>query len=269
MRRRAPSTASSKSSTSMYMDQELDALYDYLAKIILLGPSGCGKSCILHRFVKGDWKILTSQTIGVEFSSKIIKVGQGASKRGMKLQLWDTAGQERFKSLTRGYYRGSAGVLLVYDITSRESFNSLKGFIADIRALTTPNTSIIVLGNKVDLEIDADPTTVVPHSEAMEFCLRNGNIPLMYTSALTGENVTEAFSRLAEMILTKVELGHIDPEDIDSGVQYGEITPWDHTLPRSQGRSLITLMGGRRDSSTNRRGVIDLDWPSASHYSCC
>lgn len=63
-------------------------MYDYLAKIILLGPSGCGKSCLLHRFVKGEWRVLSSQTIGVEFASKIVRIGTGARRKRVKLQLW-------------------------------------------------------------------------------------------------------------------------------------------------------------------------------------
>jgi small GTP-binding protein len=259
MRRRAPSTASSKSSVtdSIIAEQELDSLYDYLAKIILLGPSGCGKSCILHRFVQEEWKVLTSQTIGVEFSSKIVKVGQGPTKRNLKLQLWDTAGQERFRSLTRGYYRGSAGVLLVYDISNRESFDKLGEFLADVKSLTAPNVSIIVIANKVDLQDEADPSTVVRMSEVLDFCARNDNLPLIHTSALSGQNIEEAFTRLASMILTKVELGVVDPEDIDSGVQYGEVPRWDSTLPRSRGTlSLGGLFGGRRQRQR-------------SSYSCC
>lgn len=243
MRRRALSVSSKSSATdSSLIDQELDSLYDYLAKIILLGCSGTGKSCVLHRFVAGDWQVMMSQTIGVEFSSKIIKVGNGPTKRNIKLQLWDTAGQERFRSLTRGYYRGSAGVLLVYDITTRDTFEQLGDFMADIRALTSPTVSIVVLANKTDLKPDVDPSQLVSNAEIVEFCIRNGDIPLMYTSAKTGYNVQEAFERLASIILTKIELGVIDPEDVDSGVQYGEVPRWDSTLPRNS--RILGLIGG-------------------------
>ncbi|KAF5118222.1 hypothetical protein DV454_000703 [Geotrichum candidum] len=295
MRRRTFSTSSSTtpsvvgSLTSDYTAgfQELETLYDYLSKIILLGPSGCGKSCILHRFVKGEWKVLTSQTVGVEFASKIVRIGPGGdSVKRMKLQLWDTAGQERFRSLTRGYYRGSAGVLLVYDVTSRESFQALEEFIDDVRALTSPGVSIVVLGNKCDLVDSADPTTLVPESDVARFCMENGSgdrqykelntgtnsinfsggdIAFLTTSALTGENVEEAFRLLAGMILTKIEMGVIDPENIESGVQYGEVPSWDRNSitrrgmsgtsfgssggsskkpPQQHGRSLTTLVAG-------------------------
>ena len=87
-------------------------------------------------------------TIGVEFGSKIVPVGG----KTVKLQIWDTAGQERFRSVTRSYYRGAAGALLVYDITSRESFNSLKNWLTDARNLASPAIVILLVGNKKDLE---------------------------------------------------------------------------------------------------------------------
>src|ERR1700761_8760155 len=110
-------------------------MYDYLAKIVLIGPSGAGKSCLLHRFVKSEWRILSSQTIGVEFASKIVKVGSSPhhTKR-IKLQLWDTAGTERFRSVSRSYYRGAAGAVLVYDVANLATFQALPTFLSDVRA---------------------------------------------------------------------------------------------------------------------------------------
>lgn len=267
MRRRTTSTASSKSSQSDSIihggggdNQELDTLYDYLAKIILLGPSGCGKSCILHRFVKGEWKVLSSQTIGVEFSSKIVKVGS----TGVKLQLWDTAGQERFRSLTRGYYRGSAGVVLVYDITNRDSFRKLPEFMADIKALTPSTVSVVVVANKIDVEEEEEHVT---DAEVTEFCQRETNIPIVNASAYNGQNIDELFDRLTSMIVTKIELGVIDPEDMDSGVQYGQVPRWDSTISKNNGGSILKLLGGSRGRSTNgMSGRLD---SQAQRSNCC
>ncbi|KAH8649493.1 P-loop containing nucleoside triphosphate hydrolase protein [Tricladium varicosporioides] len=265
------SSAASEESAGAARDQELGSMYDYLAKIILLGPSGSGKSCLLHRFVKNEWRVLSSQTIGVEFASKIIKVGTGARRKRIKLQLWDTAGTERFRSVSRSYYRGAAGALLVYDIASHNTFSSLSSFMNDARALASPNLTLILVGNKVDLAdsgnlIDtslppATPSSVnskgsnfpfngngsvgstsggtnmglgaqlratvaegreVTGEEASKWASSN-NIPVsMEVSALSGENVDEVFGRLARMILTKIELGEIDPDDPMSGIQYGD-----------------------------------------------
>ena len=85
--RKRTSSRSSTDSSEPTRQQELSSMYDYLAKIILIGPSGTGKSCLLHRLVKNEWRILSSQTIGVEFASKIVKVGNGPRRKRVKLQV--------------------------------------------------------------------------------------------------------------------------------------------------------------------------------------
>ena len=91
---------------------------DYLFKFIIIGDTGVGKSCILNQYLRGKFNPSTKHTVGVEFGMKYEKV----NNKTIKVQIWDTAGQERFKSVTRSYFRGSIGVLIVYDITSVESF---------------------------------------------------------------------------------------------------------------------------------------------------
>ncbi|KAL1889898.1 hypothetical protein Sste5346_008624 [Sporothrix stenoceras] len=288
MTRPRGSSAASEESTGTARDQELGSMYDYLAKIILLGPSGSGKSCLLHRFVKNEWRVLSSQTIGVEFSSKIIKVGNGARRKRIKLQLWDTAGTERFRSVSRSYYRGAAGAILVYDVTAHRSFDALQPFLNDARALASPNLTTLLVGNKLDLTADlidvsdsrqaptpssasflssspsasilgtsvattatsipasaqvpstptAAPTapglgaqlkaTVAPEGREVSTTeagrwASSVHVPVaLEVSALSGEGVDEVFSRIARMILTKIELGEIDPDDPMSGIQYGD-----------------------------------------------
>ncbi|CAD6501429.1 BgTH12-01681 [Blumeria graminis f. sp. triticale] len=251
--------------------QELGSMYDYLAKIILIGPSGSGKSCLLHRFVKDEWRVLSSQTIGVEFASKIIKVGSGSRRKRIKFQLWDTAGTERFRSISRSYYRGAAGALLVYDISSHETFSALPSFINDARALASPNLTLLLVGNKLDLAdqgylvdvASSSPPQNIPNSfssretggypqatigslnsnlglgsqwtatmapegrevsseEASKWARLHNITASMDVSAMSGENVDEVFHRLARVILTKIELGEIDPDDPTSGIQYGD-----------------------------------------------
>ncbi|KAI2200786.1 hypothetical protein LOZ18_002884 [Ophidiomyces ophidiicola] len=274
-RQRNISNASSQSSLPD-QNQELGSMYDYLAKVILLGPSGAGKSCLLHRFVKNEWKVLSSQTIGVEFSSKIVKVGSGSRRKRIKLQLWDTAGTERFRSVSRSYYRGAAGAILIYDVASLASFKALPTFLLDARALASPNLTVLLAGNKSDLitdhmingddwedgvKIPATPSSTsskqspfpadlgcgsfrstttpavgtrmtatespegreVSLEEASRWAARN-NIPVaVEVSALSGDCVEELFNRLARIILTKIELGEIDPDDPQSGIQYGDM----------------------------------------------
>ena len=232
------------------------------------------RSCLLHRFVKSEWRILSSQTIGVEFASKIVKIGTGPSRRRVKLQLWDTAGTERFRAVSRSYYRGAAGAVLVYDVASIMSFNALPTFLMDAKALASPNLAVILAGNKVDLsdaqsqqEPAPNPSStssrqssfltdgvgsarsVIPGSRwtatkpgegrevqqdiATRWASKSGIPVVTEVSALSGENVDELFNRLARMILTKIELGEVDPDDPQSGIQYGEMGDWDGNSIRS------------------------------------
>ncbi|KAJ9151672.1 GTP-binding protein YPTC4 [Coniochaeta hoffmannii] len=301
MTRPRRSSAASEESTGTARDQELGSMYDYLAKIILLGPSGTGKSCLLHRFVNSSWRVLSSQTIGVEFASKIIKVGTGARRKRIKLQLWDTAGTERFRSVSRSYYRGAAGAVLVYDVTSRKSFEGLGPFLNDARALASPNLTVLLVGNKLDLAGDeaaggdddgllapSTPGSEGPGSygaglgaqlkastapegrevsaaEASRWASSVGVPVAMEVSAFSGEGVDEVFGRLARMILTKIELGEIDPDDPMSGIQYGDGGGWN--AGASDGASVksgLTLDeggGGVRRRRRRTRGTVGLgEW---------
>ncbi|KAG0327671.1 Ras- protein Rab-4A, partial [Podila humilis] len=108
-----------------------------------------------------------THTIGVEFGSRIVTIG----KNQVKLQIWDTAGQERFRSVTRSYYRGAAGALLVYDISNRNTFTSIAKWIADARKLAGADIALMLVGNKLDLE-DREVT----YLEASRFAQENGRI---------------------------------------------------------------------------------------------
>ena len=227
-------------------------------------------------------RILSSQTIGVEFASKIVKVGTGVRRKRIKLQLWDTAGTERFRSVSRSYYRGAAGAVLVYDVASHSSFDALPTFLNDARVLASPNLTLLLAGNKVDLisnpvpnsnsssqapypssSLSSKPSlrfreeesngkpggsspasaeyapgsarmaTVAPegievtHQDASQWASRQSIPVAVEVSAYTGEGVEEIFTRLASMILTKIELGEIDPDDPLSGIQYGDGMAWE------------------------------------------
>uniref|UniRef100_A0A7N4PLV3 Ras-related protein Rab-4 n=1 Tax=Sarcophilus harrisii TaxID=9305 RepID=A0A7N4PLV3_SARHA len=225
--------------------------YDFLFKFLVIGSAGTGKSCLLHQFIENKCKdprrvlVLTGKgaegarrggrwgprpgqgltpppssvkqdsnhTIGVEFGSRVVNVGG----KTVKLQIWDTAGQERFRSVTRSYYRGAAGALLVYDITSRETYNSLTNWLTDARTLASPNIVVILCGNKKDLDSEREVTFL----EASRFAQEN-ELMFLETSALTGENVEEAFLKCARTILNKIDSGELDPERMGSGIQYGD-----------------------------------------------
>jgi len=189
--------------------------YDYLFKFLIIGRAGVGKSCILHQFIEQKFKDDTTHTIGVEFGSKVINV----SNQSIKLQIWDTAGQERFRSVTRSYYRGAAGALLVYDISSRDSFSSLQNWLTDARSLASPSIAVILVGNKKDLEAQRE----VSYQEASQFAKENDLI-FLECSAFNGENVEETFLKCARSILTCIEAGEINPDKIGSGIQFGDLS---------------------------------------------
>eukprot|EP01099_Mayorella_cantabrigiensis_P005962 TRINITY_DN4875_c1_g2_i1.p1 TRINITY_DN4875_c1_g2~~TRINITY_DN4875_c1_g2_i1.p1 ORF type:complete len:205 (-),score=50.20 TRINITY_DN4875_c1_g2_i1:136-750(-) len=176
--------------------------YDYLFKIIIIGDASTGKSCLLHRFIEDKFKRDSSHTIGVEFGSKIIEM----NNKSAKLQIWDTAGQERFRSVTKSYYRGSAGALIVYDVTSKESYEHLTTWLSDARTLAGEDISIILVGNKLDRNEERS----IPFMEASKFAQDN-NILFMEASALTGEGVEEVFLKCTRSIMTKIETGVLSP----------------------------------------------------------
>ncbi|KAG0434097.1 hypothetical protein HPB47_019354, partial [Ixodes persulcatus] len=126
---RIPRSASAANRTAI--------MHDYLFKFLVIGSAGTGKSCLLHQFIENKFKAESNHTIGVEFGSKVVNVGG----RSVKLQIWDTAGQERFRSVTRSYYRGAAGALLVYDITSRETYNALTNWLTMRAPWQAPTSS--------------------------------------------------------------------------------------------------------------------------------
>ncbi|CAE6389490.1 unnamed protein product, partial [Rhizoctonia solani] len=186
------------------------------------GEAGSGKSCLLHQFTQNSFKEHSQHTIGVEFSSRTINIGE----KRVKLQLWDTAGQERFRSVTRSYYRGAAACLLVYDITSRSSFLNLSRWLADARALASSQLVAVLVGNKTDREEERE----VEWSEASKWASENGepvafkigdvktNRPLdvhfIETSSLTGDNIEKPFALAARAILLSIEGGQLDPEKV-------------------------------------------------------
>jgi small GTP-binding protein len=168
--------------------------FNQLMKLIVVGDSGTGKSCLLHRFVEDAFSEEQTQTIGVEFGAKVVQL----NGQRIKLQIWDTAGQERYRSVTRGYYRGAAGCLIVYDVTSRSSYDHVTQWLDDVRQLAGPQVIVMLVGNKADLA--TEDRRAVTHNEASLFSQERG---LMHfeTSAATGEFVNDAFFKVARLAL--------------------------------------------------------------------
>ncbi|XP_074568099.1 ras-related protein RABC2a-like [Curcuma longa] len=173
--------------------------YRYSFKILLIGDTGVGKSSLLVSFISNNLVDDLSPTIGVDFKIKHLTIGD----KKLKLTIWDTAGQERFRTLTSSYYRGSQGIILVYDVTKRETFTNIADvWIKEIELYATNHNCIKVLvGNKADKESERTVTSEEGIAFANEYkCL------FLECSAKTRSNVERCFKELASKILEVPEL---------------------------------------------------------------
>jgi Ras-related protein Rab-2A len=173
---------------------------------------GVGKSCLLLQFTDKRFQPVHDLTIGVEFGARMVNLDD----KLVKLQIWDTAGQESFRSITRSYYRGAAGALLVYDITRRDTFQHLSRWLEEARQHAQSNMVIMLIGNKNDLE----HRRAVSTEEGKAFADENGLI-FMETSAKTAYNVESAFINTAEKIHGKIASGEIVVSNESHGIKVG------------------------------------------------
>lgn len=169
-------------------------------KFIIIGASGGGKTSILLRLTSKTFQEDIESTVGMEYRTYNMVIRD----QHVKLMLWDTAGQERFYTISRAYFRGALGVILVFDICDRRSFDQLPRWLRDARIEADPSCTVMLVGNKVDL----DSKRCVSRSEAEEFAKQND---LIYeeTSALSNTNVEEMFTRAATDIVDRVIKGEI------------------------------------------------------------
>ena len=182
-------------------------------KIILIGDSSVGKTCFFKKMTTGNYNEKNISTIGVDrksinITTTVTENGEEINK-SFDIQLWDTAGQERFRSITKGYYKDSQGLLLLYDITNRESFDGLNKWITGIRdSLGGKNEKyvIILFGNKVDLANEDPDSRKVEASEAEKECSENDVIWGGECSAkdFTKEQLIDIFTKYTKEIYKKV-----------------------------------------------------------------
>ncbi|KAI9114054.1 hypothetical protein K1719_015305 [Acacia pycnantha] len=173
------------------MADAFDEYCDLLFKAVLIGDSGVGKSNLLSRFAKDEFRLDSKPTIGVEFAYRNVKVGD----KLIKAQIWDTAGQERFRAITSSYYRGALGALLVYDISRRSSYESVRKWLWELREFGNEDMVVILVGNKCDLEQSRE----VEKEEGKGFAETEG-LCFMETSALQNVNVEDAFLQMITKI---------------------------------------------------------------------
>ena len=181
-----------------------DVREDYKLKVVIVGDSGVGKSNLIKRFTVNEFLPNSKATVGVEFLSKSYKIND----KIFKIEMWDTAGQERYKSITSAYYKGAKGALLVYDVTSAQSFENIDKWYNEIKEKTNKDIKLILIGNKIDLK----ESKVVDTDNALVKA-KTWGIPLMETSALDATNVKEAFYDLLKEIYKDMKGNLGNPEN--------------------------------------------------------
>jgi len=172
-------------------------------KLVLLGDAGVGKTALAVQFVKGQFNEFTESTIGASFMNQTVSLPDDTL---VKFQIWDTAGQERFRTITSSYYRGAHGIIVVYDVTDKVSFNNVKQWLGEIDRYACQSVNKLLVGNKMDLV----EKKVVEFTEAKEFADSLG-ISFLETSAKSAHNVEEAFLTMTRQIKERVSRSHEGP----------------------------------------------------------
>ena len=161
-----------------------DDNYEMMFKVVLVGDQFVGKTNIMSKYLKNEFHEDSKATVGVEFGSKQFNI----DGHNIKAQIWDTAGQERYKAITSAYYKGAKGAFVVYDITNNTSFESIEKWINDLKGAADKDLTIIVVGNKCDLEEKRQVTKEKGEEKANKL-----EVAFMETSAFSGENLDKAF----------------------------------------------------------------------------
>ena len=169
---------------------------DFKLKIVVVGDSGVGKTNLIRRFIQDDFQSNSKATVGVEFFSKSFKINDNV----FKIEIWDTAGQERYKSITAAYYKGAKGGLVVYDVTSKTSFDNVDNWVSEIKEKASTDMKTMMIGNKIDLKDERQVST----EEALEKA-KLLELPLMEASALDSTNVKQAFYDLLKEMYKEVK----------------------------------------------------------------
>ena len=186
--------------------------YDVLFKIVLIGDSFVGKTNIMSKYLKNEFHEDSKATVGVEFGAKKFDI-EGKS---VKAQIWDTAGQERYKSITTTYYRGAKGALIVYDITRKETFDSVDRWISELVNSGDKNMTMLLIGNKCDLDNQRQVTKEQGEEKAKAF-----KVAFLETSASSGENLDVAFEMIMKEVYSKCK-NELDEDDGMEEMQMGQ-----------------------------------------------
>ena len=163
---------------------------DSVYKILLLGDSTVGKTCFLMRYTDNTFQEIHMSTIGLDYKLKNVQLDDG---KMVKIQIWDTAGQDRFRSITKNYYKGAHGIILIYDITNKKSFENVRTWINQIKEEVSEKVSIILVGNKID-----DEEHRVVATEDGEKIAKELGLMFFECSAKSGVNIDSTFNELVK-----------------------------------------------------------------------
>ena len=169
--------------------------YDHKCQLLIIGDSTVGKTSILSRFANGTFNANYLATVGLDNFTK----DETIDDKNVHIKIWDTAGQERFKALTKGFFRNAEGIMIVYDVTNQETFDSLKNWIQSIKDNMgndfMERVPIVIIGNKIDSD-----EREVKTEDAESFC-KQQNYPYFETSAKTGENIGSTVRFLVKKVI--------------------------------------------------------------------
>ena len=165
---------------------------DSVYKVLLLGDSTVGKTCFLMRYTDNTFQEIHMSTIGLDYRLKTMTLNSG---KQVKVQIWDTAGQDRFRAITKNYYKGAHGIILIYDVTNQLTFENVTNWINQIKEEASDKVTIFLVGNKIDDEKNRKVETEEGKKLAEEFKLK-----FYETSAKIGTNVETTFKDLVQII---------------------------------------------------------------------
>jgi Ras-related protein Rab-11A len=183
-----------------------DDNYEMMFKVVIVGDSFVGKTNIMSKYLKNEFHEDSKATVGVEFGSRQFNIDGHV----IKAQIWDTAGQERYKAITSAYYKGAKGAFIVYDITRKESFDNVTKWAEQLKSSADKNLTIIIIGNKVDLEDQRQIKAEEGQNKANEL-----ESAFIETSASSGTNLDKAFEMMINEVYKKCHEEMLAEGDIE------------------------------------------------------
>jgi len=187
---------------------QINSDFEFLIKIVVIGDSGVGKTNFIFQFTEGRFSSAHVTTIGIDYKSKIIKL---PNKKVVKLQIWDTAGQERYMAINKNLFQKVQGIILMYDLTNRDSFEHLQNWLNLINK-NVSNKVVILVANKLDL---AQEKRIVTEEEGEDIGKKNDML-FFEGSGASGENVDEIFRSIADEVYKKLIDERNDRSDYDN-----------------------------------------------------